>query len=257
VPSKLTSHLFKAGDVIYRAGQASETVFLIEQGEVEVLRTSHDGETHLLGMLGPGKIFGESGVILDQPRLTTTRAHTNVVVRAVDRVTFLAQFKDAPLAMPLLRMLCERLIDADRHLLSESSGDGVDLVQIGQVRLLAASDFVKNQIGHRVIDIARLPFRVGRRPVGEQAAIPHEIDLEIVSRDTLQMSHEHFAIRSGDGKLLIEDLDSQTGTLVNGRRIARFAESRVAPLNWGENAIVVGAVDSPIRFLLIVERKTA
>jgi hypothetical protein len=255
VQTKQKSKIFQSGEVVYREGEPSNSVYFIERGEVEVLRTARDGELHLLGILGPGKIFGESGVILDHPRSTTTRAHTNLVVKIVGRATFLAQFSDAPLAMPLLRMLCERLGEADRHLVGRPAGGSVELVQVGRVRLLAGSDSIKQQIGHRVIDVTTLPFRIGRRPIDENPEIVPNVDLEIVTRHTLQMSHEHFAIQTGDGQLFVEDLNSQTGTLVNGHRIARFADSRIAPVKWGENEIIAGPQDSPIRFLLVVERK--
>jgi CRP-like cAMP-binding protein len=257
--AKLNARIYKAGDTIYREGEPSEAVYLIEQGEVELLKNAGEGERHLLGILGPGKIFGEAGVILDQPRSTTARAHTNAVVSGVDRQTFVGQFRDAPLAMPLLKMLCERLIEADRHLIQPPIGQGigVELAAVDKIRLLAASDFLKDQIGHLEIEVTRLPFRVGRRPTGESPRIQPLVDLAIVTHEIFQMSHEHFALQGQEGWLFIEDLGSEAGTLVNGRRIARFVNTMVAPLDWGENEIVVGAPESSIRFLLLIERKGA
>lgn len=253
----LKPRIYKAGDVIYREGEPSDAVYLIEQGEVGVLKATQGGDHHLLGILGPGKIFGETGVILDHPRSTTVRAMSDTIIKGVERKTFIGQFKDAPLALPLLKMLCERLVEANRSLAQSESGPntGLDLTAVARMRLLAASDFVKNQIGHREIEITNLPFRIGRRAIGENLAGQPEADLALVVHDPLQMSPAHCAIQGQDGRLFIEDLGSEAGTIVNGDRIARFADKLTAQLAWGENVIVVGPEESSVRFLFIVERR--
>lgn len=256
---KLKSRLFGAGATIYREGDSSDAVYLIEQGEVEVLKGASAGEQHLLGILGPGKIFGESGVILGHQRSATARARTNVVVKGVDAKVFIGQFRDAPLALPILKMLCERLNQANKSLVeapdADADGAEADATRIARIRLIAASDFIKMQIGQSEIDIARLPYRVGRRPTDESPRVQVPVDLALVTRDILQMSLEHLAIESRDGRLLVADLASEAGTWVNGTRIARFENATTAPLRWGENEIVVGPLDSPLRFLVIVERR--
>jgi CRP-like cAMP-binding protein len=256
---KMKSRLVGAGTTIYGEGDPSDAVYLIEQGEVEVLKGVGGGEQHLLGILGPGKIFGESGVILGVPRSATARARTNVVVKGVDAKVFIGQFRDAPLALPILKMLCERLNQANKSLVeapaADAEGADADARHIARIRLIAASDFVKMQIGQSEIDIGRLPYRIGRKPTDESPRVLAPVDLALVTRDILQMSLEHLAIASKGDSLVVEDLASEAGTWVNGVRIARFENTAVAPLRWGENEIVIGPQDSPLRFLVIVERK--
>ena len=62
-----------AGGVIYREGDPGNAVFVVQEGEVEILRET-DGETLRLAVLRRGAIFGEMGVLRDKPRSTTVRA---------------------------------------------------------------------------------------------------------------------------------------------------------------------------------------
>ena len=155
-------------------------------------------------------------------------------------------------------MLCEWLNQANQSLVAAPGDDGAeaDATQIARIRLIAASDFVKMQIGQSEIVVSRLPYRIGRKPTGESPRVQASVDLALVTRDILQMSLEHLAIHSQDGRVIVEDLSSEAGTWVNGARIARFENTMVAPIRWGENEIIVGPQDSPLRFLVIVERKT-
>ncbi len=71
--------------------------------------------------------------------------------------------------------------------------------------------------------------------------------------ESCALSPRHFVIEDLFGDLIVHDLDSDAGTVVNGRRIARNEDSRVSLLQAGRNDIQLGAPDSPIRFTLVVE----
>ena len=69
------------------------------------------------------------------------------------------------------------------------------------------------------------------------------------------MSAQQFAIEDREGHLVLRDLGSVLGTLVNETRIAEFEESLVAPLRFGANKIQSGGAKSRYRFTLLVKRK--
>ena len=64
---------FGPGEVVFREGEPSRTVLLIEEGEVEVAKAAGAGEV-VLGTVGPGEFVGEMGVIEGRPRSATVRA---------------------------------------------------------------------------------------------------------------------------------------------------------------------------------------
>ncbi|MBV9552480.1 MAG: ATP-binding cassette domain-containing protein [Alphaproteobacteria bacterium] len=60
---------FEPGEVIIREGEEGEELFLIAEGEVEVLREDHE-----VARLGPAEFFGEAALISGEPRNATVVA---------------------------------------------------------------------------------------------------------------------------------------------------------------------------------------
>ena len=69
---------YSAGEVIVREGEPGRSLFLIENGVVEVLTRDPAGKDVVLAQLGPGEFFGEVAVLTGRPR-TATIVATNVV----------------------------------------------------------------------------------------------------------------------------------------------------------------------------------
>lgn len=255
----MQEHRVQAGEVIYNEGDTSDAIYVISSGIVEVLR-NHDGALVRLGVLRHGEIFGETGVILDHPRSTTTRALSAASLLRIDKKRFLEIFPpDNPIALPLLRMLCERLAETNRQLAETATGGSeAAREEVGEMRLVAASPVVETQIGNRGIVVRELPFKIGRRarPGEPPKASADELLLSAPAHGSYQLSLQHCAIVEFGGAVVIRDLGSALGTLVNGRRIAAFEHSRIAPLRIGVNEIVAGGADSPYRFALVIERRS-
>jgi putative ABC transport system ATP-binding protein len=64
----------EAGEILFAQGEQGELVYVIEQGEIEIVRTLADGGEELVTRLGPGSYFGELGPMLKMPRTATARA---------------------------------------------------------------------------------------------------------------------------------------------------------------------------------------
>ncbi|WP_339528246.1 mechanosensitive ion channel family protein [Pseudomonas mucidolens] len=61
----MTLHTFRGGDMILRAGEVSDHLFIIESGVVSVLLTT-PGHTVEAGRMGPGEVIGEAGILQEQ-----------------------------------------------------------------------------------------------------------------------------------------------------------------------------------------------
>ena len=62
-----------AGQTIYRQGAEGESMYLIDEGQVQVA-----GATGLIATLGAGDEFGEGAFLTGEPRSTTATALTDV-----------------------------------------------------------------------------------------------------------------------------------------------------------------------------------
>jgi putative ABC transport system ATP-binding protein len=67
-----------AGGVIFRQGDASDLVYVVESGTVEIYQELADGTEVPLVDRTPGSYFGELGPLLDLPRNACARAKTDV-----------------------------------------------------------------------------------------------------------------------------------------------------------------------------------
>jgi putative ABC transport system ATP-binding protein len=74
---------YEPGEMIIHEGDAGEEMFLISEGEVEVLRHDHE-----VARLGPAEFFGEGSLITGQPRNATIIAVQPVDVYVVNKHEF-------------------------------------------------------------------------------------------------------------------------------------------------------------------------
>ncbi len=104
---------YQPGDVILRQGEESASFYVIETGEVEVVRTSGDpGQVEVINVLGPSSFFGEKALLSNEPLVCSVRARTAVKVLVMGRNVFTQVSATlAPLRDAIAETLNRRSID--------------------------------------------------------------------------------------------------------------------------------------------------
>ncbi|MFF7081251.1 Crp/Fnr family transcriptional regulator [Streptomyces lavendulae] len=69
---------FPAEQTIFREGQPSRSVLVIEQGHVKVTQRAADGTEVILAIRGPGEVMGDEGVLMGEDRSATVTTITEV-----------------------------------------------------------------------------------------------------------------------------------------------------------------------------------
>ena len=64
------------GQLLFAQGGASDLVYVVADGEIEVFRERADGSDHVVATFGPGQYFGELGPLAGLPRTASARART-------------------------------------------------------------------------------------------------------------------------------------------------------------------------------------
>ena len=111
---------YQAGDVIFRQGDPASDFYVINSGEVEIVKEAAEGTSEILAVLGQGDFFGEVALMSDAPRNATVRARGTVEVVVMGREVF--RRISATLA-PLEAVLVEAV--AQRRDAVPSLGSGV------------------------------------------------------------------------------------------------------------------------------------
>ena len=97
---------FAAGEFVFKAGDPGETMYIITEGEVEVL----DGSGTILDTVGTGSIVGELALIDDAPRSASVVAKTDCRLVPVDRRRFQYMVQETPFfALEVMKVIADRL----------------------------------------------------------------------------------------------------------------------------------------------------
>jgi HlyB family type I secretion system ABC transporter len=79
--------IVEAGNAVFRQGDASGPLYLIEEGRVRIFRIEAGRREHV-AHLGPGEFFGEASVFLGAPRQTTAEASSRCRLLTLNEETF-------------------------------------------------------------------------------------------------------------------------------------------------------------------------
>lgn len=230
-----------AGGVIFRAGDPSLAIYVIEDGEVAI---TVNGGTEVARLL-PGELFGESGVLEARARSATATAVTATTLLETPAQTFLHAFgMDNDRALALVKLLCRRLRSTSLRVAPPVLPDGGDVA----IRLLPDHPRLTAEFHMASVDVRRIPFQVGNRYGGETLPIGSNHTCCVPARGEMDLSAPHFEILRRDRQVGVRDLGTMNGTMVNGVAINRMSFEVFVPLRAGDNQVVAGRAGSPFRF---------
>ena len=142
---------YKRHSLIYSAGDAATTVYMISSGEVKLSRYTPEGRELALEHLSADTIFGETEVLMGKKRECQATARTDLIVYAVERENLLAQLENDPkLCLWLSRQMAQRQTRMESRLesLLFKSANG----KVSQVLLQLAEDHGRKNANGILID---------------------------------------------------------------------------------------------------------
>lgn len=110
---RVSNAYYRPGDYVFHAGDPAGNFYVIEKGEVEILKApGGDAPEEVVAVLGPGDFFGEMALMDHRPRSASVRARTAIEVVILGRDVF-TQISGA------LKPLREIVVEAARRRGSE------------------------------------------------------------------------------------------------------------------------------------------
>jgi len=112
---------FEPGQAVFREGDASDTCYVVREGQARAIRTHGDGRTITLATFGPGDFFGELAMFEDERRSATVEAIGELSLIGVlgpDMRRLMAEHPE--IAMKLAVALGRRLRETNERLSRQS-----------------------------------------------------------------------------------------------------------------------------------------
>jgi uncharacterized membrane protein len=109
-------HLFQAGEMIFRQGDLPQYLYVVEEGEVDIVLPGRHEEL-IVASFEPGSFFGELAVLDNEPRSASARASAATSLICLPLQPIAALLDQHPgAARRFLRVLVRRLRGADELL---------------------------------------------------------------------------------------------------------------------------------------------
>ncbi len=134
VLSLLDRRTYDFGEVIIAEGGPPDALYVLVDGSARVVKQAGGNQETALATLGPGDLFGETGVLNDEPRNATVRARTPVEVARLDA--------------NVLRAVVEQYPEVHRALLSQVKANSLNRF----VRIQSVFAGLSNEAMARLVD---------------------------------------------------------------------------------------------------------
>lgn len=185
---------FARGDIVFHRGDPADTLHIVRKGRFGVTIVTPLGDTAMLSVLGPGRMFGEMALIGSDPRSATVTALEPAETLSIHQIDFDGLRKRHPEIGQLLvglladqvRRLSEQLVEAlyvpaDRRVLRRLSdvaelypADGpaeVPLTQDNLAAMAGTSRATVNKVLRQEEDRGTLKLSRGRTTILDGPAI--------------------------------------------------------------------------------------
>ena len=107
--------VYEDGEVLCNQGDVGDTMFVIQEGDIEVV-IARGGRETLLHTAHAGEMLGEMAIFLHEPRTATVRARGRVRALTVDKKNFLRRVNEDPsIAFRIVETLSRRVRELSRE----------------------------------------------------------------------------------------------------------------------------------------------
>lgn len=242
---------FRAGDTIYEQDSASDGVYMILDGQVEIWR--HDGDTgHHIASLGGGELLGEVSVIERKTHSVSARASKLTTALFITAEAFRKSFAD-PLVRHVVHTLATRLRSS--YAIKEAIEGTADPKALHFKSKRPTIEGLSRVVSDKLltfVELLEFPFTVGNIASRDGTCVVSPASLKVPLKGVPELADSHFEIVRRDGALWVRDLGASQGTLVNGVKLSKYTMNATAKLKVGRNQVIAGGPDSPVRFIVSI-----
>jgi hypothetical protein len=228
---------FPSGHVIFAEGDAGREMYIVESGQVEIVRRVHGRRSERLALLEAGDFFGEMSLLEGRSRSATARCLSETRLLAIDAATFDRILRQYPeVTIRVLRSLSARLRayeDASQHAREVAAGVLAGVEERSAVMTPVAVDetaaptaqLVHAKSGNALPLSPQMATVIGR--FDPSTGVHVDVDLQPVDpKRSVSRIHARIVHRD-DRYFLCEEIGTANGTWVGGERLAAGKEHEI------------------------------
>lgn len=212
-----------SGQYVLKEGERGSEMYIIEKGQVEILKQAGGAERRLL-LLERGDFFGEESVAAKMPRVASARAVSDCRLLALDAAALREMLdQGADVGLKLVLGLSQRFREALRLVPAgtlETRKVAPDEVAKPKIESAEGSDKLVHSPSGMEFEIPELQeIMIGRHDA--VSGTDPDIDLSSLDREH-SLSRHHAELFRREGKLFVSDeAGSANGTFVNDKRVEK------------------------------------
>lgn len=108
--------IYKDGEIIIKQGEKGNCMYVILEGQVEIIREK-DAKEMRLAVAGEGDFIGEMAIFESEVRSATVRALGDVRAVTVDKENFIRRVNQDPsIAFRLVKLLIQRIREMNKEM---------------------------------------------------------------------------------------------------------------------------------------------
>lgn len=115
---------FKKGEMVFRAGEPSEHLYILHKGQVKIYRLSESGKEQLIRIMEPGDFMGELALFTDESLTSYAEALKDTEICAIHKSEMKEMLLSNPsISLKIIEEFSRRLNDTEKNIESISSRD--------------------------------------------------------------------------------------------------------------------------------------
>lgn len=185
----------KKGEFLFRQGDATDTIYIIKEGNFKLIRTTEDGDEAIVQIVSAGEILGECALFRkDTTQPVTAIAMDDAKVCSIDRKTFEKIIKNEPdLAWQVIENLSNRLYNTWEQLTDSNTQNAREKVLSLLVRL-------SQEYGESCPQGLRVKIRLTQQEiaslVGVSRVMVSQVINDLIVNDYLSKEKSFYIIKS-------------------------------------------------------------
>ncbi|MEC1721294.1 Crp/Fnr family transcriptional regulator [Schinkia azotoformans] len=191
---------YKKGEMVFRAGEPSDHLYIVHKGQVKIYRLSESGKEQLIRIMEPGDFMGELALFTDESLTSYAEAMKDTEICAIHKTEMKEMLLSNPsISLKIIEEFSRRLNDTEKNIESISSHDSEKRLASYLLGLSAGNDEVGTD--HEPIQIT-LPM--SKKDLASYMGMTRET----LSRRLSSFQDQGLISMTGQRKITILDVDA-------------------------------------------------